>query len=193
MRLTKALVVLAVALALVASSGHAQSLNPLFTEPDLIFDSALVGTWSGEDCKSLAIQKSGGKGYKVICRDRENHGQPQGEAHLVRLGDFLFFDVVFKRVKGAPDPHAARTSQAHWFFRIWTDGDVFRLAELNEGWLEKMIDHGKADIGFERLRGDEREKAVVLIASPKDLQTFFREHAGDEGAFPDFSEFHRRN
>ncbi len=44
MRLTKAFDVLAVALALAASSGHVQSLNPLFSERDLIFDSALVGT-----------------------------------------------------------------------------------------------------------------------------------------------------
>ena len=81
------LTLVAVLLFQVGSTASAQSVAPLFTTKDVVFDRTLIGFWEG-DC-NLRLQKSGENAYEGACDDI------RFDAHLVRLGKFLFFDVTF--------------------------------------------------------------------------------------------------
>jgi hypothetical protein len=75
------------------------SLNPLYTDKDIIFDAALLGVWVGPDANDngdLKFDKEGANAYQIIMTD--NGG---GEikrtfysGHLLAIGDHRFLDIV---------------------------------------------------------------------------------------------------
>lgn len=242
MRLTKILVTMGMIL-LLAGCEPQESLNPLFTDKDVVFDPALVGTWitkewestkEDKDMLNLMFQKSGdAAAYTLIetGKDDGNQVQIKYKAHLLQLREFLFLDLtqeepavselaqnsyklklIQSRSESRFEPHLLklgelvylelvpqesgedgdfdlRVIQAHWFFRIWIDGDVLRLSEFDDGWFEKIIDEGRIDIDHERVSG---KGETVLTASTEALQTFVLDHVEDEGAFEDLGEWHRQ-
>ena len=178
---------LLVALGLAAlMAGCVPSLHPLFTEEDLVYDPALVGTWAEEEGEDIwTFRKSGENAYDLIYTEE---GVPaRFDAHLVRIGEFLFLDTY----PGEPDIkngfYLVHLVPAHTFLRIWIEGDVLRYAMLNLDWLKKMIAEKKVEIGHEQVDGD-----VVLTASTKELQEFFLKYADDDKAFPDLKDLHRQ-
>ena len=240
MRITKMLIPIGMIL-LLAGCVPQDSLNPLFTDRDAVFDSALVGTWTGttededKDRGNLMFQESGeAPAYSLIAtidKDPDNGNQVQikYKARLLRLGGFLFLDLAQSepaaseiaqdsyKLKLIPpgngngfEPHLLRLGdlaylnlvpqesgddgafelrvvQAHWFFRIWIEGDVLRLAYLDDDWVKEMIDQGNVDIDHERVG-----KGIVLTASTEALRKFVLDHVEDEGAFKDAGEWHRQ-
>jgi hypothetical protein len=100
MRNAKMLLPLALVL-LATACGPVEWLNPCFKEGDLVLDPALVGAWSDEDGKSiLKFHKTGDKDYELLNTEiHANEADPEQaryEAHLVRLGAYLFLDLVPK-------------------------------------------------------------------------------------------------
>lgn len=162
------------------------SLHPLFTEKDLVFDPALIGTWAEEDEEEAWIfLKSGDNAYDLI---HAAEGTPiKYEAHLVRLGKFEFLDIYPQEPEIKNDFYKLHLIPAHTFWRIWTDGDVLLIARLDPDWLKDMIARKKVKIAHERL--DDR---IVLTASTKELQKFILKYAEDINAFPDPAELHRQ-
>ena len=87
------------------------SLNPIYTGSDGIFDPALLGRWaSGQSDESLRVERGENNSYLVIFekKDQDTHEENVYEAHLVNLGGDKYLDVVPKTVLGAP---AAATFQ----------------------------------------------------------------------------------
>ncbi|HKV42927.1 MAG TPA: hypothetical protein VJX67_27270 [Blastocatellia bacterium] len=86
--------------AALAACGPVNSLNPLYTEKDLVFDRSLLGDWSGgaPDNTALRFESAGDKGYRVISTEPDRNGglakQTEYRAHLVGLGGSNFLDVV---------------------------------------------------------------------------------------------------
>jgi hypothetical protein len=166
--------------------GCVPSLHPLYTEEDLVYDPALVGTWAVEESKDTwTFRKAGDKAYDLIYTER---GVPaRFDAHLVRVGEVLFLDTY----PGEPDIkngfYLIHLVPAHTFSRIGIEGDVLRYAMLDLDWLKKMIAEKETDIGHEEVDG-----GILLTASPKELQEFFLKYADDDKAFPDRNELHRQ-
>jgi hypothetical protein len=74
------------------------SLNPLYTDKDLVFDAALLGEWVGTDSGDggLKFNKDGDKAYQVIMTDN-NGGEIKRtfySGHLLAIGDHRFLDIV---------------------------------------------------------------------------------------------------
>ena len=167
-------------------AGCVPSLHPLYTDEDLVYDPALVGTWTEEESEDTwTFRKSGEKAYDLIYTEG---GVPaRFDAHLVRVGEFLFLDTY----PGEPDIknnfYLIHLIPAHTFLRIGIEGDVLRYAMLDLDWLKKMISEKKVDIGHEEIEG-----GILLTASTKELQAFFLKYAEDERAFPDPKELHRQ-
>jgi hypothetical protein len=92
------IVVVALA-ALLAACGPASSLNPLFSDKDLVFDPALLGEWieKGPDHSRLRFEETGPTAYRATSIDAHGIGgtttETPYEAHLVRLGAYRFLDV----------------------------------------------------------------------------------------------------
>ena len=96
---------------LLAGCGPVEWLNSCFNEEDVVFDPALVGTWHDSDGQStLRFQKSDDKAYKLLYTEvGAGNTEPQQskyEVHLVRLGDFLFLDMVPAATQVKPGSYA---------------------------------------------------------------------------------------
>jgi hypothetical protein len=157
------------------------SVHPLYFEKDLIFETDLVGTWGEKghekDLSELWIfQKSGNKSYRLTIRDKED-GEGEFEAHLLKLGEYLFMDLYPEEPEATSDFYKMHVIPAHSFMLVSLEGNVLRLAFFDLDWLKKNIEQNKVSIKHER-----RDDTIVLTASTEELQAFVLKHV--EEAFP---------
>lgn len=165
---------LAIALLL---AGCVQSLHPLFSDKDLLFEPALIGTWAGEGGNLWTFLKSEKKAYELVYTEKKTPAK--FAARLGRLGKALFLDLRPQMPDMENDLQQAHLLSTHTFSRVWIDGDTLRLAMLEHDWLKKMIDQKKLTINHERL-GDQ----ILLTASTRQLKGFVLKYADDNEAFP---------
>lgn len=103
MRDTKTLIPLGFVL-LLSACGPFESLNPLYTQRDLVQDPALVGAWIGgdKDAMTLKFQTSKEQSYELIETvtddDTGEKTQIKYDAHLLQLGDIDFLDLLLEEI-----------------------------------------------------------------------------------------------
>jgi len=197
----KTVIFLAPALVLVMT-GCVRSLHPLFTEQDLVFDSALLGTWTDKKTQDTwTFQQSGPQSYQLTLHPHEagflrQPGEPAGfEAHLVRLGEYLFLDTSPELPEIVNDFYNFHLIQSHVVSRILIEGDVLRIALLNSDWFEDKFAGGELDIATEKVNGIAAEKVdegFVITASTRELQKFYEKYSEDTEAFPEPIELSRK-
>jgi hypothetical protein len=89
---------LALPLAIIlAGCAPVDSLNPLYTDQDVVFDETLLGQW-GTETEGLNFAKLGDNGYRIVMSGKDDEtGQIATmvyEAHLVSLQGHRFLDLV---------------------------------------------------------------------------------------------------
>ncbi len=160
----------------------ARSLNPLFGEKEIKFNSALLGTWAeGKD--SYTFEQSGEKGYLVTFREEKSDGEGKEpvvhstkyKAAAGQIGKFWFLDSF--PAEGVTEFHFVA---GHLITRIWLNGDTLRMASLESDWLRNMIDAKKLKISHVR-----REAEIILTASSAELRKLVERYANDRKAFPE--------
>ncbi len=93
------------------------SLNPLYTDKDIVFDSSLLGEWIGTgaaDDGGLKFNKEGDNAYQVIMTDN-NGGETKRTfytGHLVAIGDHRFLDIVPQTWEARRDSYVLNIDQA---------------------------------------------------------------------------------
>ncbi|MBU0509135.1 hypothetical protein KKH27_09905 [bacterium] len=163
--------VLALALLLLAGC-WAVSIFPLYTDKDLIWDKQLVGSWSTSDGSNSiwSFAPSDTNSYVLTVRE-ENERDAQFEAHLLRLKDHLFLDLLPAQGDFASDFYTGHLLPAHSFWRVDLKDDTLRLGMLSMDWLEEAIDKGTVSIPHL-----ERNDGYVLTAPTQELQAFVLSH-----------------
>jgi hypothetical protein len=171
---------------LVLSGCIVTSLQPLYTDKDLIFEPALAGAWTEEkpaDDKtttkeSWAFTKAGEKEYKFVYTDKDGKAG-EFSAHLLKIGGTLFLDLFPDDPKLAQnDYYKMHLLPAHSFVRISQIEPVLKMSLLDEGWLKKFLKTNPDAISYEQI-----PDMVVLTAKPKALQRFLKGHLKTKGAF----------
>jgi hypothetical protein len=156
-----------------------RSLAPLFTEKDLIFDPALIGTWlDGQNRKdTYTFQRAGDKDYLVVLCEQKEQGPRvvAYQARLGRLGKYFFFDSC--PAGEIPDHHLV---PAHLITKMWLTGDTLHVVSLEENWLKKLDAGGQLKLPHARTGDD-----IVLTAPTPELQQFILSNAENPAAFPD--------
>jgi len=75
------------------------SLNPLYTDKDVVFDESLLGEWTGTDPSEtggMKFIKQGNDAYAIVMSDTDANGEPKNtfyDAHLLNIGGQKFLDV----------------------------------------------------------------------------------------------------
>ena len=164
--------VVILAVALLAQGCLIVSIHPLYTENDVVFDEALVGTWgdvSGDE-ESWVFEQAEEKAYRMTVNEE---GKEPGhfEAHLVNLGEYLFLDLYPEEPDGVNEFFTSHVIPAHSIWRATIAGDTLSLASLDYDWLTKGIEAGQLDVEHEKL-----EHVLVLTGEPRDLQIFVLKH-----------------
>jgi len=167
--------IVAVGMSLLMIGCPTRSLFPLFSEKDIVFNPALIGTWAGEEDEgTFSFVQSGEKGYTVTMRD-EKGGTEVYNASLGRLGKYWFMDS-----SPANDERDYHLITAHLITKIQLDGDTLQMSLLESDWLRDMIETKKLSIAHVRRDGE-----IILTASTEELQALLLRIARDEKAFPD--------
>jgi hypothetical protein len=185
----KQFVLMTTAAGLILAGCFVPSVNPLYTEKDLVFDPTLLGTWGKPDEQDRSIfTRDGNKAYMwQVC---EKDGTNMFQAHLVQLREQRFLDAVLVRTsakwEGLGRP-AVVVRPAHIFFKIQLANSTLRLKALDYEWMDKLLKENPKVLAHERIKepDNSEEGRVLITASTAALQRFFRKHAQDPKAFTD--------
>jgi hypothetical protein len=165
------------------------SLNPLYTDQDAVVEPALEGTWASDsdDKEEWVFQKSGDHEYSlsIFCPDtkvRQNY-----EVHLVRLGDQLFMDLIFKNqsVDDTEVDNALGVVSAHVIAKVKISGDDLAYATLEDGAIRNRSVSGGVPLDYQMANGS------MLVTTQTDaLRCYISAHADD--VFSDFDHLKRK-
>ena len=165
---------------LLLGSGCVSSINPPFTEADIVTDDAIEGIWVEQKNSSApspeegwVVERASGKAY--IATHVSATETNRFEAHLFRIGGQLFLDL-FPKDKDA----RALFVPSHMFVKITKLGPLLEVASLDYDLLSQYLtDHPKALAH----RPIHREEEFLLTASTKELRKFLRARLKTEKAW----------
>src|SRR5712691_11635222 len=90
-----------------AGCAPVDSLNPLYTDKDVVFDKALLGQW-GSPKEGLTFVKLRDNAYRMVITQKKDDEADQVsvvfEAHLVNLQGHRFLDLVCEESAGDEQP-----------------------------------------------------------------------------------------
>jgi len=173
-----------------------QSLFPLATDDDKVFDKQLLGEWkiwSGTEFKP--DEKPGLITFSAVPDDAYVYdvqipgfgkGTLTSRARLVKLGDSMFIDFEAPDLDQFPNvPYPILESYV--FGRLSLSQDQARIDFLNDEWVQNNIKAGKLPLAFVPTQNP------VLSASTAELRKFALEHAEDHEAFSEIYSLMREN
>lgn len=155
------------------------SLNPIYTENDLIFDAALLGIWTdGESTETWEFTFADEKEYRLVHTD-ERGNKGTFEARLVRIEGKRFLDLAPVRSTASDnDFFSGHILSVHSFVEVSQDGKNFRLSYLEPKWLKPFLEKNPNAVRHAFLDGE-----VVFTDSSKNLQKFIAANLNSPGAF----------
>jgi len=138
MRSVKMLVPLSLVL-LATACGPVEWLNPCFKEEDLVVEPALEGDWNGQDGTSvLTFHAAGDQSYELLDTEiQADNAEPEKtryQAHLVRLGDYFFLDLLSEVRQVNPGAYKLPLALA-------ADGTPFQphLVKVGDGLYARLV------------------------------------------------------
>ena len=164
---------------LLVQTGCTSSINPFYTDEDLIFDRALVGTWTDPDGEETwEFFYCGDKEYKLIHTD-EKGKKGEFEARLVKIGSGTFLDLTpIESAKPGNDFFRGHFLTIHSVIRVFRVGDTYQIAYLEPEWLKKTLAGEPGAVRHAAVGND-----IVLTDTTKNLQKFLAANTTTPGAF----------
>ncbi|MFB3897587.1 MAG: hypothetical protein ACE14V_14930 [bacterium] len=158
------------------------SLNPLYTDKDLILLPGLEGTWIDTENCFWKFEKKDEHSYRLSYA-KDSEPVETGEifdAHIIRLDNHIFMDLfpregAFRDDKGMEVFHYVPT---HTFSKVLLHGDGLEINMLNPEWIREMDNDRLVFVGHEQI-----ENGILLTANSKELQKFISAYADDSKAF----------
>ena len=164
------------------------SLNPLYTEKDLIFEPALIGVWSETNSRETwEFTNDGGESYDFIFTD-ENGEAGRFDAYLVRIQNKMFLDIVPKEPELYENEYYRfHLLPVHSFLYIAQIEPRLQMAMLELDWLKELIEKSPTAIKHEII-----DDGILVTASTENLQKLWVEHVDTEDAYSSLSNMVRR-
>ena len=160
------------------------SVNPFYTEKDVVFDPRLLGEWRETETKEQPeiwkFEAGEEKAYKLTTTDKEGK---RGEfaARLFKLKQELFLDLVPSTCDYATnqaDLVASAMFPGHLLLRVPQLGPELKLAMSDFDWLEKYLRANP-----KALAHHVEDKRFLLTADTRALQRFVLKHLGEGELF----------
>lgn len=158
------------------------SVNPFYTDKDVVFDARLLGEWQKQDKtdgpETWKFEKSGDKAYKLTVTEKEAK-QGEFEARLFKLRQEFFLDLI------PSDCHYATNQADLVAFSMFAGHLLVRVPQLEPGlklaffdfdWLAKHLEKNPKALAH-RTTG-KNDKGILLTAETRDLQRFVLKHLG---------------
>ncbi len=167
-------------LALVLGGCVVQSVHPLFTENELIFDANLVGTWSPPDSNetwqftpNTATKDS--KEYQLVSTESSGKKGPF-LAGLGTIGQDRYLNIYPQKpdLPQNSDFYKSHLPTMNSFIKIKLIDQALTGQPMNYENVRKLLEE-KPNLLKHEARGDE----LILTASTKKLQKFIRKYSSD--------------
>ncbi|MDR3458145.1 MAG: hypothetical protein P4N60_11905 [Verrucomicrobiae bacterium] len=171
------------------------SVNPFYTDKDVITDSRLAGRWAEDKDKdkgqpvTWTFSAATNSAYAVALVD-DNGKTGQFTGHLFKLGDGLFLDLT-------PTECNYATNQAdivgnamipgHLLLRVGLEENKLNLAFCDPDWMKKFLEKNPSAIAHRTV-----DDCVILTAETRALQKFVLKHLGKDELFSDSGEYRRQ-
>ena len=180
MNIKRVLILLAGLLIIV---GCIPSLHPLYTEKDLVFEKALLGTWQDQnsDDSSWTFSQGGDKEYKLTYTEDGKKGE--FIVHLLKIKDKMFIDFYPKEQEGINGFYSAHMVPAHSFMLVKQIEPTLQMCCLNPNKLKEIIQNDPKAVKHEKLGdGDDKD---IFTASTEELQSFIMKNIDTPDFFAD--------
>lgn len=158
------------------------SLNPFYTQKDVVFEPKLVGLWQEkektDEPQLWKFEEDKEKVYNLTVTEKEGK-QGEFEAHLFKLNEQYFLDIIATEIgTNVADLTTASLIPGHLLFRILQFEPELKLAGTDYDWLQKYLkEHPKA------LAHHVESDRITLTADTRDLQSFVLKHLGEAELF----------
>lgn len=169
------------------------SLHPLYTEEELVMETALEGMWKDNDDgdEFVYFEQMDEKMYLFRYMELQEGAENELEmgdtvsfrAGLVQVGEHYFLDLYPYYNDGNNDEawYLFRNFvPTHSFVKIEWDADHVTLYLFDYDRMKKLFEQNRIRIKHEML-----EDFIVITASTEELQRFIRKYADDDEAFDD--------
>lgn len=164
--------------------GCIPSVNPFYTDKDVVFDPGLVGTWQekGKEQKPQIwrFEKADERAYKLAVTEEQGK-QGEFDAHLFKLKQDYFLDLIPNNCDYATnqaDLVAASMFPGHLLVRVIQIEPELKLAFFDFDWLQQQLTNNPSILAHHR-EGDR----FVLTASTRELQRFVLKHLAEGELF----------
>jgi hypothetical protein len=162
------------------------SVNPFYTDQDVVFDARLLGEWQEKDKSDnpdvWEFESTTNKMYKLTITEKEGK-RGRFNAHLFQYKQEYFLDLIpddCHYATNQADLVAASMYPGHLLVRVPQIEPELKLAFFDFGWLGKFIEKNPKALAHHK-EGDH----IVLTAGTRDLQRFVLKHLDELFEKPD--------
>jgi hypothetical protein len=169
--------------------GCVPCLRPIYTDKDLVFETALVGLWSGPNsAASWHFTKSGEKAYRLVHTDDKGR-KGVFDAHLAKLDGMLFLDL-YPQAPRAPmnELYQFHIQPVHTFLRVYQITPALQMSCMDPKWLKEYLEEQP-----DALRHEKQGDRLLVTASTEQLQAFLIKHGSTDKAFGEPSDLKRQS
>jgi len=166
------------------------SINPFYTDKDLVFETRLIGTWQAkaDEPGVWKFEEGKDKAYELTVTEKEGK-QGKFEAHLFKLKQEFFLDIIATEIgTNVSDTVTASLIPGHLLFRVPQIEPELKLAGFDFDWLDKHLKEHPMALAHHR-----ENDRVVLTAETADLQSFVLKHLGEDELFGKGGEMVRKD
>jgi hypothetical protein len=160
------------------------SVNPFYTDQDIVFEPRLLGTWQDKDKADhpdvWKFVSATNKTYRLTVTEKEGK---QGEfiACLFRLKHEYFLDLIPADCNYATNQAelvAFSMFPGHLLVRVPQIEPELKLAFFDFDWLQKHLEKNPKALAHHR-----EDDRLLLTAGTRDLQQFVLQHPGEGELF----------
>ena len=160
------------------------SVNPFYTDKDIVFDSHLLGSWQDKDKKDdpevWKFESATNKMYALTITEKEGK-QGKFAACLFKLRQEYFLDLIpadCNYATNQADLVAFSMFPGHLLARVSQVEPELKVAFSDFDWLQKYLEKNPRALAHHQ-EGDR----LLLTADTHDLQKFVLKHLGKDELF----------
>ncbi|MFH1372961.1 MAG: hypothetical protein ABII79_04120 [bacterium] len=170
------MVLVLVLLPLMSNAKEVMSLNPLFTEKDVVVEPMIEGTWYDESGSTIVFSHVGDNFYHLVFTF---DGSPlEYEAVLIRIAGRLICDIFPQVSDGEAASHPGSHIRLHTFYDISVRDDTMRAAPVSYEWYRDMAVKESSILQYSWIK-----EGLLLTGSTEVIREMFFNHCNDEGFF----------
>ena len=192
----KKLLLALLALAAICLSGCiVLSVCPFYTEKDLVFDPALLGSWKNTEKTNTLWQFETEVTNLYRLSIKNDNEVNLTHARLFKLNGKLFIDMLTPKaeVKEGNQTMFPPPIPSHTILRVAQLAPTLRVAFMNYDWLAEFLEKNPAALRHYVMKeeGDNKKPFYILTADTADLQKFVLKHYANTNAWGEYTELKR--